>query len=76
MKPVKSIDFKIFGPDNKTFKRARIYAERGTLLTPEGVELVKAQYMTALNNVEHGLIYRCIPITHRSFNCVCVSGTA
>jgi hypothetical protein len=73
---VRSVDFKIYGPDNKTFKRARIYAERGTLLTPEGVEAVKNTYMNALNDVEHGLVYKCIPITHRSFNCVCVLGEA
>lgn len=76
MKPVRSVDFKVYGPDNKTFKVARIYAEPGTLLTPSGVEAVKNTYMNALNDVEHGLVYKCIPITHRSFNCVRVVGEA
>jgi hypothetical protein len=76
LKPVRSVDFKVYGPDNRTFRRARVYAEPGTLLTPAGVEQVKNSYMTALNAVEHGLVYKCVPITHRSFNCICVSGEA
>jgi hypothetical protein len=76
MKLARSVDFKVYGPDNKTFRRARINAEPGTLLDERGVEAVKNAYMNALNSVEHGLVYKCVPITHRSFNCICVSGEA